>query len=227
MKPLRPEKPALGIGLVDPDRHLLRLDGQQHPLSRRLLPVLLILWARYSFQAVSMALWLSWQTLSGRPACFRAAHPKFQVVRGLLLLATSAMSFYGVQAMPVAEFTAINMLTPVLVTLLAALGAAGAGVQAALGPGGRRLCRRADRHPSRQRPVRLGRAVSAGRGGLFYAGFQTLTARLCRAGESVHHPLLHRSVRHPAVEPAAGSWALRRWPPCWPWRLPGSGACCC
>ena len=30
--------------------------------------------------------------------------------------ATSAMSFYGVQHMPVPEFTAINMLTPLLVS---------------------------------------------------------------------------------------------------------------
>lgn len=85
------------------------------------LPVLLILWARYSCQALAMLLWLGLQTARGRTGQFRAAHPRFQGVRGLLLLATSAMSFYGVQHMPVAEFTAISMLTPVLVTLLAAL----------------------------------------------------------------------------------------------------------
>ncbi|WP_349743413.1 DMT family transporter [Roseateles cavernae] len=85
------------------------------------LPVLLILWARYSFQALTMAIWLGLQRARGDAAAFSSAHPKFQAVRGLLLLATSAMSFYGVQYMPVAEFTAINMLTPVVVTLLAAL----------------------------------------------------------------------------------------------------------
>lgn len=85
------------------------------------LPVLLILWARYSFQALTMAVWLGLQRARGDAGAFRSAHPKFQAVRGLLLLATSAMSFYGVQYMPVAEFTAINMLTPVVVTLLAAL----------------------------------------------------------------------------------------------------------
>ena len=85
-----------------------------------LLPVWLILWARYSFQAIAMTLWLTIRALRGGPG-FRVAHPKFQFVRGLLLLVTSAMSFYGVQYMPVAEFTAINMLTPVVVTLLAAM----------------------------------------------------------------------------------------------------------
>jgi hypothetical protein len=49
-----------------------------------------------------------------------AAHPRFQLLRGSLLLATSAYSFYGVQYMPVPKFTAINLLTPVLATLLAA-----------------------------------------------------------------------------------------------------------
>ncbi|HEY0857950.1 MAG TPA: DMT family transporter [Albitalea sp.] len=80
------------------------------------LPVLLMLWVRYAFQAAAMTLWLARSKTAG----FRAAHPKFQLVRGLLLLATSAMSFFGVQFMPVAEFTAIVMLTPVIVTLLAA-----------------------------------------------------------------------------------------------------------
>lgn len=80
------------------------------------LPVLLLLTARYAFQALVMAVWLS----ASRVHRLRSAHPRFQVLRGSLLLATSAMSFYGVQHMPVPEFTAINMLTPVLVTLLAA-----------------------------------------------------------------------------------------------------------
>ncbi len=80
------------------------------------LPVLLLLTARYAIQATVMAVWLS----SSRVHRMRSAHPRFQLLRGALLLATSAMSFYGVQHMPVPEFTAINMLTPVLVTLLAA-----------------------------------------------------------------------------------------------------------
>jgi hypothetical protein len=42
------------------------------------------------------------------------------VLRGLLLLTSSAFGFYALQHLPVAEFTAIVMLTPVMVTLLAA-----------------------------------------------------------------------------------------------------------
>ncbi len=80
------------------------------------MPVLLILTARYVFQAAVMGLWLA---ASGVHR-LRPAHLRFQLLRGSLLLATSAFSFYGVQYMPVPEFTAINLLTPVLVTLLAA-----------------------------------------------------------------------------------------------------------
>lgn len=80
------------------------------------LPVLLILAWRYATQAVVMAVWLA---LDGRRR-LRPNRPAFQLLRGALLLSTSALSFFGLQYLPVAEFTAINMLTPVLVTLLAA-----------------------------------------------------------------------------------------------------------
>ncbi len=80
------------------------------------IPVLLILGWRYATQAGVMAVWLA----VDRRRSFRPGHPRFQLLRGTLLLTTSAFSFWGLQHMPVAEFTAINMLTPVLVTLLAA-----------------------------------------------------------------------------------------------------------
>jgi drug/metabolite transporter (DMT)-like permease len=80
------------------------------------MPVLLFFWARYAFQATVMAVWLS---VRGGVRAFATAQPRFQAVRGALLAATSAMSFYGVQHMPVPEFTAINMLTPLLVIVLA------------------------------------------------------------------------------------------------------------
>lgn len=110
------QRPALGIALVFlMAACFASMDSLIRHLGSLALPVLLILWARYSVQAVAMAVWLA---LKGS---FRAAHPRFQLLRGLLLLGTSAMSFFGVQLMPVAEFTAITMLTPVVVTLLAAV----------------------------------------------------------------------------------------------------------
>jgi drug/metabolite transporter (DMT)-like permease len=102
------------------------------------VPVALILWFRYATQAAVMAVWLlrrsavpgtaSAGTLAepaatpGRAPAgrWRPGHPRFQAVRGVLLLLTSALSMWGLQHMPVAEFTAIHMLAPVLVTVLAA-----------------------------------------------------------------------------------------------------------
>lgn len=81
------------------------------------LPVLLILTVRYAVQGLGMVAWLGLTA----PRRLVPRHPRFQLVRGALLLATSAFTFYGVQHVPVPEFTAIFMLSPVLVTVLAAL----------------------------------------------------------------------------------------------------------
>jgi len=115
------QRPGLGIALIVLMASCFASMDSTIRYLGAFLPVLLILWARYSVQALVMAAWLGGRAArQGSLAGLRAAHPRFQLVRGLLLLATSAMSFYGVQAMPVAEFSAINMLTPVIVTLLAA-----------------------------------------------------------------------------------------------------------
>lgn len=110
------QRPLLGVALVVlMGACFASMDSATRYLGR-LMPVLVFFWARYAFQALSMALWLAWR--HGR-AGFRSAHPRFQLIRGALLAFTSAMSFYGVQHMPVPEFTAINMLTPLLVIVLA------------------------------------------------------------------------------------------------------------
>ena len=80
------------------------------------LPVLLMLWWRYATQAMVMAVWLALDRARG----FRPRQPRFQALRGALLLATSVLNFVGLQRMPVAEFTAIVMLAPMIATLLAA-----------------------------------------------------------------------------------------------------------
>jgi drug/metabolite transporter (DMT)-like permease len=84
------------------------------------LPVLLVLWLRYAIQAAVMVVWLAITRRRGG-AGFATAHPRFQTARGALLLTTSALSFWGVQLMPMAEFTALILLTPLLVTMLAGL----------------------------------------------------------------------------------------------------------
>ena len=80
-------------------------------------PVLVALWFRYAFQAVvTTAIMLP---VRGR-ALLRTAHPRYQAVRGALLLFTSLFTFLSVRYMPLGEFTAIAMITPLVVTLLAA-----------------------------------------------------------------------------------------------------------
>jgi drug/metabolite transporter (DMT)-like permease len=90
-------------------------------LGRRLPSLLLMLWVRYGMQAMVMAVWVLVDARrSGQPRPFATAHPRFQAARGVLLLFSSALTFLGLQHMPVPELTAINMLGPVLVTVLAA-----------------------------------------------------------------------------------------------------------
>jgi drug/metabolite transporter (DMT)-like permease len=81
------------------------------------VPVLMALWVRYAFQAVVTTVTMlpvrGWSLL-------RTRHPKYQVLRGALLLFTSLFTFLSLSYMPVGEFTAIAMITPLAVTLLAA-----------------------------------------------------------------------------------------------------------
>lgn len=82
-----------------------------------LAPVVMLLWFRYLFQAVAtFALRYPVQ----RSQLFRTPNPRFQALRGALLLITSACSFFGLQYLPVGEFTAMVMLSPLVATALAA-----------------------------------------------------------------------------------------------------------
>ena len=82
------------------------------------VPVLMALWCRYAFQAVTTTLAVLPKRGWSLPP---TAHPKFQCLRGVLLLASSGLAFFSLQHMPVGEFTAIIMVTPLLITLLASL----------------------------------------------------------------------------------------------------------
>jgi len=81
------------------------------------VPLLMALWFRYAFQAVATtAVVLPLRGLSA----LRTLHPKFQVLRGLLLLASSLFAFASLRYLPVGEFTAIVMVAPLAITVLAA-----------------------------------------------------------------------------------------------------------
>ena len=82
-----------------------------------LAPVMMLLWFRYAFQAVAtFALRFPVQKMG----LFRTQNPRFQALRGALLLITSFCSFFGLQYLPVGEFTAMVMLSPLAATGMAA-----------------------------------------------------------------------------------------------------------
>lgn len=86
-------------------------------VSTAAVPVMMGVWFRYTFQAVATSLvLLPRQGLS----VLRTAHPKYHILRGTLLLGSSIFAFLSLRYMPMAEFTAIVLVVPLVVTLLAA-----------------------------------------------------------------------------------------------------------
>lgn len=81
------------------------------------LSVLVALWFRYAIQALITTV-VVWPGRGKR--VLRTQHPRFQLARGLLLFACSILAFLSLKYMPVGEFTAISLLAPLVITLLAA-----------------------------------------------------------------------------------------------------------
>jgi drug/metabolite transporter (DMT)-like permease len=50
----------------------------------------------------------------------RTRHPRYQLLRGALLLVSSTLAFLSLRYMPLAEFTSIVLIAPLVITLLAA-----------------------------------------------------------------------------------------------------------
>jgi len=81
------------------------------------VPLLMALWCRYAFQAVlTTATVLPQRGMS----VLRTRNPRFQWLRGALLLTSSLLAFASLKYMPVGEFTAIMMIAPLAITVLAA-----------------------------------------------------------------------------------------------------------
>ena len=81
------------------------------------VPLLMAVWARYFFQAlVASALILPKKGL----AVLKTDNLGMHITRGALLMVVTLLAFSSLHVMPVGEFTAIVMTTPLLVTLLAA-----------------------------------------------------------------------------------------------------------
>ena len=114
---LASERVLAGIGLVLLATACFATLDTSTKLSTAAVPVIMGVWFRYVFQAVTMA-----AVLLPRHglAVLRTAHPKYQILRGALLLVSSSLAFLSLRYMPMAEFTAIVLVVPLVVTLLAA-----------------------------------------------------------------------------------------------------------
>jgi len=175
------------------------------------VPVLMALWFRYAFQALATTMAVLPRRGWALPP---TAHPKFQCLRGVLLLITSLLAFFSLKYMPVGEFTAIVMITPLVMTLLASLTLGErvsvlrwalviggfVGTLIIIRPGGERF--------SWAMLLPLGLVIS-------HAWFQILTSRLARTEDPVTMHfytgwvgMLMASLALPFVWTALGSWTL-------------------
>ncbi len=115
MNPEPRQNPLLGIALVVAAASCFAMMDTTVRYIGAFFSVAIVLWMRYALHALAMSVWIALSP----DKTFRSANPMFQIARGALLAFSSAMAFAALRRMPVAEFTAIVMLTPLAATLLA------------------------------------------------------------------------------------------------------------
>jgi drug/metabolite transporter (DMT)-like permease len=91
------------------------IDVSVKHLSER-YPVPLLVWARWSVQALLMLALLAPKL---RWKLVRTERLVLQLTRGIVLIASSVCFFFGLKYLPLAEATALNYTSPILVTLMA------------------------------------------------------------------------------------------------------------
>lgn len=82
-----------------------------------LVPVVMAVWFRFVVQTLTTGV-LLWPRM--KASMFVMHAPWLHVARGLLMLASSTVAFLSLRHIPVGEFTAVLMLVPLVITLLAA-----------------------------------------------------------------------------------------------------------
>ena len=82
------------------------------------IPLAVAIWSRFLFQAVVTGSVLLPQR--GR-RLLATQHPWLHGLRGLLMVLSSTLAFLCLSVMPVGEFTALMMLTPLVITIVAAM----------------------------------------------------------------------------------------------------------
>ncbi|MES2960543.1 MAG: DMT family transporter [Pseudomonadota bacterium] len=108
-------RPAVGIAMIVAAATCFALMDTMISSIGAVVAMAVVLWLRYAMHALVMAAWIG----GDRGKSFHTANPRFQLLRGVLLVSASALAFTALRHMPVAEFTATVMLTPLLATLLA------------------------------------------------------------------------------------------------------------
>jgi drug/metabolite transporter (DMT)-like permease len=111
------ERILAGIGLVILAVACFATLDTATKLSTAGVPILMGVWFRYAFQAVATTVVL---LPKHGTALLRTQHPKYQLLRGALLLASSTLAFLSLRYMPLAEFTSVVLIAPLVITLLAA-----------------------------------------------------------------------------------------------------------
>jgi drug/metabolite transporter (DMT)-like permease len=79
-------------------------------------PVVLLMWARWMFQALGTAVWLGPRM---KLDLFRTKRLRLQIVRGVTIVLSGVLFMTALKTMPLADATALNYTSPVLVVLMA------------------------------------------------------------------------------------------------------------
>ncbi len=76
-----------------------------------------VMWFRFCFQIVTMSCWLK---ATRGSVHISSNNVKLQLYRGGLLTVSSVLAFFSLKQIPVADFTSLMMLTPLIMTVVAA-----------------------------------------------------------------------------------------------------------
>ena len=112
------QHPARGIALVVVATLCFALLDTTSQYVGPVVPVVMAVWLRYVTQT-AMTVAMLWPR-RGRTLLHTRA-PGWQFARGVLMVGSSAVAFIALRHVPVGEFTAIMMLVPLAVTLMASL----------------------------------------------------------------------------------------------------------
>lgn len=111
------QRPLLGIVLlILSTASLSALDANVKWVMAAGLPLFVMCWARYVIHWLLMAALLL--PTQGK-AVFKAYQPRYQLLRGLIMLLATLSFFSALRYLPQAEATAINFLSPLIVLTIA------------------------------------------------------------------------------------------------------------